>query len=424
VPRAAGVFYDKRAGCWATNALGPMRTTKTGRRYRPRSYNRELAHPTKDRRAAEAWLSDELRKSTAEARPSRDPDLHAVIEWYLEAAEKDLAPETYDRRVEQLRRAADWPAPDHPQRLGLKRASAISADDIRPFLEAMLEAGNSESYVRRGLLMALKRVFSWATNEVTPDRLPGLPLASDPLLRKLRGNVPRRAHRDLDPLAVGRFIRWAWRRSCKMTGLNQRFGKIAVILLQALRDTGCRPKEMCVATWSEYRVLPDGWGMITLPTWKHKTGRKTNKERRIALSPSLVRRLEWIRGLEGRHPEHIFTHRRGSGAEDRGAPAEAGEPWTWIDAKGRQIGDSKPLRKWFFRIVKEARAEGVKLPEGFRLYFLRSSYSTEAQRKGIGRAMLAEAMGTSEAMLAAHYTDADESDVLGVARRAKARPGS
>jgi integrase len=202
-----------------------------------------------------------------------------------------------------------------------------------------------------------------------------------------------------------------------MNGLQRRFAQISTILMLCLRDSGARPKELCVGWWGEWEKRPDGWSVLTLPWWKHKTGRKTGKDRVIALPPHCTRRIEWIRGLEGRHPDHIFTHRRGRGRVIEGeTTAEAGDPWVAVDPTTKRIGNTKGLQKWFNRLRKEAIAAGIPIDPKFRLYFHRSSYSTEGQRKGVSRGLLADAMGTSERMLERNYTDLVEEDVLDVAK--------
>jgi integrase len=284
-------------------------------------------------------------------------------------------------------------------------------------LKALIDGGASPSYVSKGLLMALKRLTSWAV-EVDPGQFDGLPVLVD-ALRGMKGpEVTRRKTRVQDPATSRRFLWWLWRRAVKAGGINGRFGKITTIMVWALRETGARPKDLCAAEWSEYTVRPDGWGLIVLPPWKQKTGRKTGKERRIAIPPDIAGRIEWIRSLEGRHEAHIFTHRRGRG---RGAigTAEAGEPWVKIDYERQRVHDTKTLQKWFYRVVIEARAAGVPLTDGFRLYWQRSAYATEGRRKGVPDAMLAEAMGTSVTMLDRNYTDLGVEDVMDAAKRAR-----
>lgn len=428
MPRQAKAFFDKRAGCWASSAIGPVRFTKDGKSYRSKVFHKELTHPTKDALAAQAWVHSELERRRAALVPAGDLTFRQLTEFYLEDAERELGAEAYARRVEHLDRFGNWPGPDNPLRMDLRPVRRIASDDVKKFLADMLGAGNSESYVADGLLKSVKRVFRWAS-EVDPGRFHGLPIPTNPVAKVKGPEKPRRAARDVDPVAVRRFLQWLWRRARGMDArdrkagrrkinLKGRFARIATILLLCLRDTGARPKELCSAWWEDWQVRPDGWGILTLPWWKHKTGRKTRKPRVIAFPPHCARRIEWIRGLEGRHPDHIFTHRRNRGSAEAGEGSPwAGDPWVEVDAERRKvIGNTKSLQKLVNRLRTEALAAKVPVGFDFRMYFNRSAYSTEAQRRGVPRAMLAEAMGTSERMLERHYTDANEADVLDVAK--------
>jgi hypothetical protein len=84
-------------------------------------------------------------------------------------------------------------------------------------------------------------------------------------------------------------------------------------------------------------------------------------------------------------------------------------------------GGHQGAPEWFRRLREEGARAGRPLPEGFRLYFNRSAYTTEARRRGVNDVTLAKALGTSVRMLDRHYTDLDEADVLEVAKAA-ARP--
>jgi hypothetical protein len=70
----------------------------------------------------------------------------------------------------------------------------------------MTADGRSEAYVIDGLLMALKRMTSWAA-QIPRGQHCGLPPASNPLARWSGFSVPRRARRDSDPAAVSRLLK-------------------------------------------------------------------------------------------------------------------------------------------------------------------------------------------------------------------------
>jgi hypothetical protein len=422
MPRPARAFYDKRAGCWASSAIGDLKFAKDGKPYRDKVFNRELTHPTRDEVAAQAWLHAKLMEIELAKRSGEEPTFFDVSERYIDAMADSLGPETFDRRSEQLDRFGNWPGKDDPNRMYCRLVDTITRGDGERFKAAMVAEGLSESYITDGLVKAVKSCLSWAAS-VEPGRYPGLPIASNPFADLKGPTVPSRRARVVDTRLVDRFVGWAWRRAVSQPGrINRRHAKLAVILLMALRDTGARPKDLCVAEWHELRTLPDGWGLLVLPPWKWKNGAKTGKDRIIAIPPHCMHWIEWIRRLPGRHESRIFTHRRGRGkASDATSSAEAGEPWVWLDHARKRKGDTKQLQQWFRRLRKEGAAAGHKLPPGFRLYFNRSYYATQARRLGVNEAALAKAMGTSVRMLDTHYTDLDESDVLGVSKDARAR---
>jgi hypothetical protein len=416
MPRPPGAFFDQRAGCWATSSLGELRETGDGRLYRTKVRNYDLRHPTRDKLAAQRWVAEELEKRARAVVPANDLSFRQLTELYLEVAENELSADAYDRRVEQLGRFGTWTPPGDQRPMDLFPCRQITGTHIRDFLAAMVSEGKSESYVTDGLLKSIKRCFSWGTS-VDPGPFAGLPLPTN-VAAKVKGPaIQRRPARHVNSVAVSRLIRWSWRRARKSTPIRGRFAKMTTIMMLCLRDTGARPKELCVGCWDEWEVRADGWGILTLPAWKHKTGRKTGNARVIAFPPHCARRVEWIRSLPGRHEQHIFTHQRGRGSVDAdGTTAEAGEPWAWVDPVRKRTGNTKGLRRWFARLRADAIAAGVPIDPKFRLYFNRSHYSTEGQRKGVPRALLAEAMGTSERMLERNYTDLEKEDVVNVAK--------
>lgn len=422
MPRPSGAFYDKRAGCWASSSIGELRETKDGRSYRTKVRNPDLRHPTKDRLAAQAWVAAELEARRLASASSGDPTFEHLSQYYLEDAERRVGPEALDRVAEHLDRFGKWPRADDPGRMDVRLARLVTRDDVERYRDALIEGGASPAYVAKSLLCTLKTCFRWAST-VEPGRFPGLPLAANPLVGLKSPAIPRRKAREMDPVQVSRFIRWAWRRAIGLgAGPNGRHARSAVLLVMTLRDTGARPKELCVAEWDEWRTLPNGWGVIRLPAWKWKNGAKTGEDRIIAVPPHCARRIEALRGMEGRHPTRIFCHRRGRGQGAAGiGTAEAGEPWVWLDHARKRKGDSKALQKWFLRLREAGAEAGYPLPEGFRLYFARSAYTTEARRRGVNDVALAKSLGTSVRMLDRHYTDMDEADVLGAAMAA-ARP--
>lgn len=105
-------------------------------------------------------------------------------------------------------------------------------------------------------------------------------------------------------------------------------------------------------------------------------------------------------------------HRSNKGKTRQPGPDPAGVPFIADYA----TGTTRELQGWFYRVKMRAIADGVPLPREFRLYWFRSHYATEAQRRGLNRTFLAKGMGTSEVMLERHYTDTSAEDILSVGR--------
>ncbi len=423
MPQQPGVFYDKRAKCWATNSLGePRHIAKgpnAGKMYRPRSYARHLTHPTKDRRAAEGWLNDQLETTATKLSPANNLTLDQIQEFYLHAVDGDLTPDSLNHRVEQLDRCLGWRGRGWAQTLGQRVAAEVTVDDIETMADALLAEGLSRSYVNDSLLRSLRRLFSWAS-DVKPGLYAGLPLKENPIAKFKSLVVPRRKLRVVSSNEAALFQKFLYKSALRESGLLRRFGLITAHMIFALRETGARPKELCVAEWSELNVHADGWGTIILPDWKHKTGKKTGRERIVPLPPHVMRRIEWIRALPGRHEKFIFTHKRSQLCREEGTP-EAGQPWTWVNHEKKQCGTSQNLQGWFYRHRIAAEAAGLTMPKGFRMYWQRSRFSTHARLKGNAASQIAQTMGTSEKYIEASYSDFDEQNTLSIARLIQGR---
>lgn len=418
--REAKAFYDRAKRCFATNALGELRTTPKGRRYRLKVYNHDLTDPVKDKRAAQQWVDGELAKREEAKRFEGDITYRQLTESYLHDLAKRVGDETLKNSVTRLVQFGRWPNVGDPHRVDMRLARSITRRVIEDFRDAMM-VGRSASYVSNGLLSTLRACFRWASS-IEAGIYPGLPLPSNPFAGVSMPAVPRRAPRSIDPRKVARFVGWLWRRAYNMGGLHRHHAKSAAILVMTLRDSGARPKELCAAEWDDWHLFDDGWGLIRLAPWKWKNGRKTGEERLIAIPPHCSRYIEAMRAHSDRHPTRIFTHRRapgrGAGSADVGS-AFAGDPWVTIDRERKRVGSTATLQCWFRGVHIEATKAGYGVCEGFRLYFGRSMYATQSRLRSVNDVSLAKAMGTSVRMLDRHYTDLDAAEVLSVARAAR-----
>jgi hypothetical protein len=242
MPRLPGAFYDERAGCWASSAIGELRVTRAGKPYRAKVFNKELTHPTRDRMAAQAWVQARLEAFAGAVVPESDLNFEGLSECYLQAAEGRLGPEAYDRANEHLTRFGNWPSAADPSRMDRRPARLVTRQDAERFRDAMLEGGASPS-VRGGrapedaegvlpLGLRGRARGSYPGSPCRPTRSPGWPIP------RCRRRPPRR----VDPVQVSRFLRWAWRRARGLGKGPNGARRASVVLLMTLRDTG-RPAE-------------------------------------------------------------------------------------------------------------------------------------------------------------------------------------
>jgi hypothetical protein len=130
---------------------------------------------------------------------------------------------------------------------------------------------------------------------------------------------------------------------------------------------------------------------------KHKTAKKTRKARTIVVPRAIADELVALRGSGHAHPERLFAHARSRGGTSVGAGRETGAPWT-------RPGYSE----WFRKLTRRATKEGVALPEGLTLYWLRHSYLTDAQMALDGEKAANLAGNTKEMARGTYLTRASE----------------
>lgn len=153
----------------------------------------------------------------------------------------------------------------------------------------------------------------------------------------------------------------------------QRRGSLALRLaVYFLWSTGARPGEMRAAAWDQVE-----WANGVLRQRRHKTKRKTGKDRLIPLNARLLRLLRW---LQRRQPDSQFIFLNGDG-----------EPWqagAWVHH----------FRRW---------ADRAGLPKGRVSYAARHGFCTQAIELGLGIKQVADVVGhtttrTVERVYAAH----------------------
>lgn len=437
MPRPPKVRWEDREQGYYSD-VGEQYTDKAGRlRRRPLLLRHPDGRkiPKDDRPAALAALARRLEE--IKPRPARDGFPAAQLaEWWLfwmerQVAADKLAQSTYDGHSEMI--GAFLAQHDYLRR----PADEFKPEDLERIRDAWSEAGRAPNYINR-LVASVKACWNWARkripsrgNDSTDRPLPAILLAANPFdpVEKVKvGPVPKKyAGRGEAAL----FLRWVWnhvhpwrkpggssRRIGMDTGLahcdppklrpKHHWHRQTLLLIRLVWYTGCRPKEACEARWSDV-----DWSRGTIRLAKHKTERKTGKERVIFLPPAIQRALRRVHDGEVRHPEHIFAHRHGRNGS-QGGDATTGKPWVKDRLQQR-------IRQW----RDAAIADGVPLANRgdnrWHLYRLRHTRASDGLMAGCSAAQVAEVLGNSADVVARVYGHLLDGHVAETARKI-ARP--
>ncbi len=400
--REPSVYWHKHAGCYASNSgVGENGERKT-------LYFRGFAKS--DKRGAMNALKAYHDAREASVIELASPRVETLAELYLQHTAKTCMPRTLEGHIEILSKFADFQPAGSNTTYGERLARTIRAQDLIQMVRAWEEAGYSPSY-RARLVRTMKGCWTWAA-AADPYRNPERLIPANPFKDVKGVHVPQSPERYATRKEIADFLRFAWRRADVRTPLHRKFGRLFVLMLRVMAATGARPGEICDAQWSDFH--PER-RTIVLPPDRHKTGRKTGKPRIIAVPPLLCRAILRVAQKQEHHPVYIFTHKRGKGAERRGAIAEFGEPW-----------ESKALSKAIAHIRTEAIKAGVPLlasgPNAFVAYRIRHTWISDAIMNGIPTAVAAEMAGTSERMIAQTYGHIVESRIQEAAAFMVRRP--
>ena len=411
------------------------RWIKSGRwrfRFQGHDHYAVLGGPS-DWAGAARW-ADQIRQAADQlGRAAMDPEVWQVCDWYLYwSAQRGSAAKTREQYRAIL---SHWCRLAGPHR---------KARDIQPIDLARAERwfeSRGQASSRWHLVKVVLACWAWAARP-EPDRtasdgsrLPDRLLDRNPLEGYRRPKAPKSRRQASERGHVAAVLRAARRElssnPCRFPGGTRgrcitctREGKPRVcrrshdptramlretlLLVRVLAATGARPGELCGARWADWtpRAGRDEaghwWGVLRV---KHKNQRHTGELRPIVVPPVLSRAIERMRRREGRHPEWIWTHRRGRGSGHRGS-VQAGEPWT-VPALGRRV------RAW--------REKAVGAPEGWSLYWLRHGwYSTHAPRLGAEVAGLLG--GTSAGVIRRVYLHGRTEELVRVASDSRRVP--
>lgn len=389
-------------GHWYAN-IGETVNGRSKRVYAPKAVQTE--------RQAWDWLKAKLDERDARRIDRNDPTVFGVCDlfakWSLRRAEEGgiSKKEALNRRTHLT---LVYDSEIDGKSIRDMRAREFTAAELGVVVEGWSRGGYEPQYIAN-VVRTAKAAWKWASDRV-PGRDP-IRLLDEHTLQGFRPPpVPRGVDRFVEPEIIRRFMRWAWADARRAPGFSKRFDRLFLLMFRFCYLTGARPGEACRLTWEHIR-----WdvGVVVIPPAEHKTGKKTGKTREIQLTPPVVRLLQAIGGgispdwhapmsgpkvwpgLDGRHPTHVFTHRRGRFHETRGdAFPESGEPW----ASGEVA--SQRMRK----LRRQAIAAGVKGildvgPKRLVAYTNRHVYASNALMKGLTTSQTAELLGNSAKMV-------------------------
>ncbi len=293
-----------------------------------------------------------VRAHSPEAASARVAD---VIEAFLAWAGAHLSEESL--------RNYTWYGQMFSEACGYLAASEVKPIHMTRWIDGHHWGPTTEYNARR----SVKRAFSWACEQ-------GI-LAANPL-RGMKSPKPKSRER---ALSDGEY---------KILLSNSRRG--FRILLFALKETGCRPKEARTLKWNH--VQEDRW---VLP--KHKTVHKTGRPRIIFLTKPMQKLMALLR--KSATSEYVFLNARK-------------KPWT-----------SNAIRLRITRIKDK-----TDLPKDVCSYLFRHAFGTNAILNGVDPVTLAQLMGHESLEMISkvycHLADQHRHLQDAVERVRKARPDS
>jgi integrase len=251
------------------------------------------------------------------------------------------------------------------------RVADLTATKITEFMELPL-AKNYKANYRVELLATLQSMLNWAAKPV-PRRNPERLIVTNPIVGVTPSTRPR-VNRYIETTRIRKLYRHVWSRYRKFTNKNQRRdGRLMLLMLRLLRITGARPTEIYLLRWNEIDWKTN---QIILPPERHKTGRKTQRNRTIFLTKQAIRILRFVEKLGARPDGYVFGRHNG----------------LWDH---KLVGN----RIWRYR-----HHFGIKSP--IVAYSSRHAYCTEALADGATLSNVSKMVGNSVNTLANNYDHA------------------
>jgi integrase len=344
MPREPKAWFNKQTRWWSTDIAGKRHKLVPGK---PGDERRKT--PTQDAIEALSKLLGECALNpTVESGPAVQT-VPSIIDEYLEVGCRDNEPRTFTEKKALLNRFA--------KRYRDKRAVDLIPLDLERWLGEHPE-WKSDDY-RAKVCTTVHACFNWAASRGLLGKSGRNPLEGF----TVTGGNRRR------PMTAAEFRRiWGQSRLGKKTGLFRTAGRRLRECLYFIKLTGVRPKELRDLIWPDIDVEA---GVARLK--RHKTSKKTRKDRVIPLTRAVVALLRHLAARDGTEGPVFKT--------------TLGGAW----AKNSLAQKIKRLRD----------RSGV--PDEATLYGLRHRFATRGLVNGVDLKTLAELMGHSQVRTLEHY---------------------
>jgi integrase len=344
MPRVARPWFNKNTNWWCTDISGRrVKLLKGG----PSDARRRTPPP-----AVLAEFHRVMAECAVNPPADSGPEIvtvPAILDEYLDLACRENEPRTFQEKKALLQRFAA----DHRDR----RAAELKPYDLEKWLAAH-PGWKSDDY-RAKVCSTVHAAFNWAARGGLLGKGVGNPMAGF----TVAGGNRRR------PMSGSEFRRiWGQSRHGKKTGRWRTAGRRYREVLFFIRLTGARPKEVRDLLWTE---IDAARGLARIQ--RHKTSKKTRKERIIPLTVPILRLLRAIGERDGTAGVVFKTTRGG--------------PWA---------------RNSLAQKIKRLR-DAVGVPDDASLYGLRHRFGTRAHLQGVDLKTLADLMGHTRVQTTEHY---------------------
>lgn len=344
MPREPKAWLNKQTGWWSTDIAGKRHKLVQGKR----GDERRKTPPKAATDALSALLKQCAVNPSVEAGPAFQT-VPSVIDEYLSVACGQNEQRTFKEKKALLNRFANR----YPDKL----ATELIALDLEKWIGEHTE-WKSDDY-RAKVCTTVHACFNWAASRGLLGKDARNPMANF----SVTGGNRRR------PMTGQEFRRiWGQSRKGKKSGIYKTSGRRLRECLHFIKLTGARPKELRDLAWTDIDAAA---GVARLK--KHKTAKKTRRDRIIPLTSPIVVLLKLLAerdGIEG----PVFKTVQGT-------------PWA---------------RNSLAQKIKRLR-DRVGVPDDATLYGLRHRFGTRAIMNGVDLKILAELLGHATTRTTEHY---------------------